>query len=101
MLVALIYLYTVSGGSFSILEWYQLPLSLEDAGTAVRRLLRRVRGQGADVAGAHLAARRARRAPTGGSVVLAADHAEGRSATASSASSCRSCPTRAITSPGL
>ncbi|HTR57720.1 MAG TPA: NADH-quinone oxidoreductase subunit M [Casimicrobiaceae bacterium] len=29
MLVALIYLYTVSGGSFSILEWYQLPLSLK------------------------------------------------------------------------
>jgi NADH-quinone oxidoreductase subunit M len=28
MLVGLIYLYTVSGGSFSILEWYQLPLSL-------------------------------------------------------------------------
>ena len=28
MLVALIYLYSVSGGSFSILEWYQLPLSL-------------------------------------------------------------------------
>jgi NADH-quinone oxidoreductase subunit M len=27
MLVALIYLYTVSGGSFSILDWYQLPLS--------------------------------------------------------------------------
>jgi NADH-quinone oxidoreductase subunit M len=27
MLVALIYLYTVSGGSFSILEWYQLPLA--------------------------------------------------------------------------
>jgi NADH-quinone oxidoreductase subunit M len=29
MLVALIYLYSVSGGSFSILEWYQLPLSLK------------------------------------------------------------------------
>jgi NADH-quinone oxidoreductase subunit M len=29
MLVALIYLYTVSGGRFSILEWYQLPLSLK------------------------------------------------------------------------
>jgi NADH-quinone oxidoreductase subunit M len=29
MLVALIYLYTISGGSFSILEWYQLPLSLK------------------------------------------------------------------------
>ena len=28
MLVALIYLYSVSGGSFSILEWYQLPLSM-------------------------------------------------------------------------
>jgi NADH-quinone oxidoreductase subunit M len=29
MLVALIYLYSVSGGSFSILEWYQLPLSFK------------------------------------------------------------------------
>jgi NADH-quinone oxidoreductase subunit M len=29
MLVALIYLYTVSGGRFAILEWYQLPLSLK------------------------------------------------------------------------
>jgi NADH-quinone oxidoreductase subunit M len=29
MLVALIYLYSVSGGSFSILEWHQLPLSLQ------------------------------------------------------------------------
>src|SRR5450432_2893208 len=29
MLVALIYLYSVSGGSFSILEWCQLPLSLK------------------------------------------------------------------------
>jgi len=28
MLVALIYLYTVSGNSFAILEWYQVPLSL-------------------------------------------------------------------------
>jgi NADH-quinone oxidoreductase subunit M len=28
MLVALLYLYSVSGGSFSILEWYQLPLSM-------------------------------------------------------------------------
>src|SRR5207244_7183244 len=29
MLVALIYLYSISGGGFSILEWYQLPLSLK------------------------------------------------------------------------
>src|SRR6202165_4910914 len=29
MLVTLIYLYSISGGSFSILEWYQLPLSLK------------------------------------------------------------------------
>ncbi|MDP1781138.1 MAG: NADH-quinone oxidoreductase subunit M [Hydrogenophaga sp.] len=27
MLVALIYLYTVSGGSFALVDWYQLPLS--------------------------------------------------------------------------
>src|SRR5206468_3158813 len=29
MLVALIYLYSVSGGSFSILDWFQVPLSLK------------------------------------------------------------------------
>ena len=61
MLVALIYLYTKSGGSFDILTWHKLPLALHGADPAVLRLLRRLRGQGADVAGAHLAARRARR----------------------------------------
>ena len=61
MLVALIYLYNQSGGSFDILDLAKLPLS----GTAQTFLFfaffARLRGQGADVAGAHLAARRARR----------------------------------------
>ena len=61
MLVALVYLYTKSGGSFDIATWHKLPLSLSGADPAVLRLLRRLRRQGADVAGPHLAARRARR----------------------------------------
>jgi NADH-quinone oxidoreductase subunit M len=60
MLVALIYLYTKSGGSFDILTWHKLPLG-HGADAAVLRLLCRLCRQGADVAGAHLAARRARR----------------------------------------
>ena len=58
MLVALIYLYNVSE-TFSIVEWYQVPLALHGAGAAVRRVLPVVRRQGADVAAAHVAARRA------------------------------------------
>ena len=61
MLVALVYLYTKSGGSFDILTWHKLPLGAHRADAAVLRLLRGLRGEGADVAGAHLAARRARR----------------------------------------
>jgi NADH-quinone oxidoreductase subunit M len=60
MLVALIYLYTKSGGSFDILTWHKLPLSAPRR-PAVLRLLCGLCGQGADVAGAHLAARCARR----------------------------------------
>ncbi len=72
MLVALIYLYSVSGGSFSILEWYQLPLSLRTqvllfvaffAAFAVKVPMWPVHTWLPD---AHV------EAPTGGSVVLAA-----------------------------
>src|SRR5437016_2574125 len=72
MLVALIYLYSVSGGSFSILEWYQLPLSLKTqvllfvaffAAFAVKVPMWPVHTWLPD---AHV------EAPTGGSVVLAA-----------------------------
>ena len=72
MLVALIYLYSVSGGSFSILEWYQLPLSLNTqillfvaffAAFAVKVPMWPVHTWLPD---AHV------EAPTGGSVVLAA-----------------------------
>ena len=52
---------TSSGGSFAILDWHKLPLTLHRAGAALLRHAVRVRGQGADVAGAHLAARRAHR----------------------------------------
>ncbi len=72
MLVALIYLYSVSGGSFSILEWYQLPLSLKTqvllfvaffAAFSVKVPMWPVHTWLPD---AHV------EAPTGGSVVLAA-----------------------------
>src|SRR5664279_3845109 len=72
MLVALIYLYSVSGGSFSILEWYQLPLSLKTqllifvaffAAFAVKVPMWPVHTWLPD---AHV------EAPTGGSVILAA-----------------------------
>ena len=60
MLVAMLYLYNKSGGSFAITDWHRLPLSLAADG-ALLRLPLRLRGQGADVAGAHLAAGRAHR----------------------------------------
>ena len=61
MLVALLYLYNKSGGSFAILDWHKLPLAARRAEAAVLRLPVRLRGEGADVAGAHLAAGRAHR----------------------------------------
>jgi hypothetical protein len=61
MLVALIWLFLESGGSFNILDWHQLPLRHQAADPDVLRLPGLLRGQGADVAGAHLVARRPRR----------------------------------------
>ena len=78
MLVALVYLYYKSGGSFDILAWHKLPLSHDGADPALLRLLRRLRGQGADVAGAHLAARRARRGADRRLGGAGGDHAEAR-----------------------
>jgi NADH-quinone oxidoreductase subunit M len=60
MLVALIFLYTKSGGSFDLLTWHKLPLSGTGADSAVLLLLCSLCGQGADVAGPHLVARCAR-----------------------------------------
>ena len=99
MLVALIYLYNVSD-TFSIIEWYQRAARAQRPAPAVRRFLPVVLRQGADVAGAHLAAGRARR---GADRRLGASSRRSRSRsarTASSASSCRSCPTRRATCPG-
>ena len=78
MLVALIYLYNVVASSFAILDWYELPLSLTRADPALRRVLHRVRGEGADVAGAHVAARRARRGAHRRLGGARGDHAEDR-----------------------
>ena len=60
MLVALIYLYTESGGSFASGRLVQAAAERYRADLAVLCLLRGLCGEGADVAGAHLVARRAR-----------------------------------------
>ena len=78
MLVALIYLYNKSGGSFDILTWHKLPLARQRADLPVLRLLRGLRGQGADVAGAHLVAGRARRGAHRRLRRAGRDHAEAR-----------------------
>jgi NADH-quinone oxidoreductase subunit M len=60
-LLALMYLFIHSGGSFSILEWHKLPIALGAADLAVPGLPDRLCGQGADVAGAYLVAGCSRR----------------------------------------
>ena len=54
MLVALLYMYNVSDGSFSILDYHDLPLALNTADPDLPGLFRGFRGQGAHVPGAHL-----------------------------------------------
>ena len=61
MLVAMLYLYNKSGGSFAIVDWHKLPLPLAVQILLFFGFLLRLRGESADVAGAHLAARRAHR----------------------------------------
>ena len=56
MLVAFIYLYFQSGGSFEILDYQRLPHRHDRADTDFHRLLPVVRGQGAHVAGTYLVA---------------------------------------------
>ncbi len=56
MLIALIYLYNQSGGSFHIAAWHKMPLSSTGPDTVVLRFLCSVCSQGADVACAHLVA---------------------------------------------
>jgi NADH-quinone oxidoreductase subunit M len=60
MLVALLYLFMQSGGSFSILDWHPASARMEPQILIFWAFLI-FRGQGADVAGAHLASRCARR----------------------------------------
>ena len=59
-LVAIIYLYNKSGGSFDILAWHKLHADHEGTGPDLPGLPDGLRRQGADVAGAHLAAGRPR-----------------------------------------
>ena len=60
MLVGLIYLY-LKGGSWQLADLYALPLTATEQMWLFFALPGRVRGQGADVPGAHLVAGRARR----------------------------------------
>ena len=94
MLVAFIYLYQKSG-SFALLDWYELPLSMQDADADLHRVLHGVRGQGADVAGPHVAAGRA---PGGADRRLGragGDHAEDRRVRLRALHPARSCRMRA------
>ena len=100
MLVAFIYLYMMSGGSFSMLDCHKLPLPLDAADADIHRVLAGVRGEGADVAGAHMAAGRARRSADRRLGGAGGHHAEDSAATASCAFRCRSCRTRVASSPG-
>ena len=59
MLVAFLYLYA-EADSFQILDFHHVRLDLHGPDLHLPRVPRRVRGQGADVAGAHLAPRRPR-----------------------------------------
>jgi NADH-quinone oxidoreductase subunit M len=56
MLVALIWLFLESGGSFNILDWHQMRIGHGAADPDLHRLPGFLRGQGADVAGAYLVA---------------------------------------------
>ena len=60
MLVALIYLY-LKAGSYELAVFQHMPLTLHRADLHFPGVLRRLRGEGADVAGAYLVAGRARR----------------------------------------
>jgi hypothetical protein len=60
MLVALLYLFHKSG-SFGILDWHREPLAWDGAVADLLGILRKFCGEGADVAGAYLAAGRPRR----------------------------------------
>ena len=77
MLVGLIYLY-LKGGSWQLADMAALPLTMPRADVAVLRLPGRVRGQGADVPGAHLVAGRARRGADRRLGDPGGDHAEDR-----------------------
>ena len=90
MLLALLAMW-FQAGTTDIAVLLKTPMPAGDADLAVPRVLRLVRGEGADVAGAHLAARRAR-----GGADRRLGHpgrraAEDGRATASCASRCRCC----------
>ena len=99
MLVGLIYLY-LKGGSWQLADLAALPLTMHGADVAVLRLPGRVRGQGADVPGAHLVAGRARRGADRRLGDPGGDHAEDRRIRLPALHRCRSCPTPATSTRG-
>ncbi len=76
MLVALVYLYYASDGRFGHFRLASDPSRHDGADAALSRVLRSVCGQGADVAGSHMAARRARRSADRWLDHSGRDHAE-------------------------
>jgi hypothetical protein len=99
MLVALIYLYDVSG-TFSILEWYRVPLSLKVQVFLFVAFFLSFAVKVPMWPGAHLAAGRARRGADRRLGDPRGDHAQDRRVRASCASSCPSCRMLRGTCPG-
>ena len=93
MLAAFIYLYLQTNGSFEILDYHKLPLGDDGAGAGLPRDVHVLRGEGADVAGAHVAAGRARGGAHGRLGDPRGHHPQDRRATGSCASTCPSPPT--------
>ena len=99
MLVALIYMYSQSD-SFAILDFHHLKPRPDRAGADLPGDAGGLRGQGADVAGAHLVAGRARRGADRRFGDPGGDHVEDRRLRLSCASACRSRPMPAPNSTG-
>ncbi len=104
LLLAIVYLWfqtsqQLAHASFDIRQMERLSLATDDAALAVPGLLHRVRGQGADLPAAHVAARRAHRGADERLDRPGGAAAEGRDRTACSGSTSTCSPRRRGTSP--
>ncbi len=78
LLVALVYLYYASGGKFGIFDWHATGLGMTRADAAIPRFPDGVCSEGADVAGAYVAAGCPRRSTDRRLDRAGGDHAEAR-----------------------